>query len=1094
MRFEFSPLRAAAPVLLALFAAGCLGDATAPARPGAVRAVAGNEQLALTGEPVADALRVRVEDAAGNPVRGATVAWQVTLGGGAVDAAAPATDAEGFASARWTLGSVPGEQRVEARVQGAAPALFRATASEVADFRVSPELVRLRAVGDEQVLGLVTRSRQGTDVASGAVTWHSADPSIVSVFGGRLRAQGKGAAMVIAAGEGVADTILVAVGVATTYEPVVATGGAVQRVASSPAQARLSGAASGNGFAGHVWFEWGSQPDLSDAVQVGRDTLPAAGTKTFYATVGGLSSGQTFYFRAVAENSYGAVRGAIAAYTVAPPAAPTGLAVQLAVPNYLLKLTWTVGARTHGYAVEHRAEGDAAWQTSPVYTSTTGGYWAQYPDLTQTRRWFYRVRSCNAVGCTWSSEVDQVIPRLEPPQNMAAAVTDSGHVRLAWTDASAETTWEVFRRAQGVADPAVQIGSAARNATSYTDRTVLPGVTYVYTVRAWLSYGNRRSLFGPEVSATVGAGQQYPPTVTTGGASQPTFEDYEPAPGNVRLGGAAQGNGFAGHTWFEWGYQPDLSDASATPQDTLPASGTKSMSATITGVTVGSTLYFRAAAQNSYGIRRGAIVAYTVAPPEAATALSAELTVPMYLFKLYWTVGARTTGYAVEWRNEGEPDWESSAFYTSTTGGYWAHFPVLSHTRTVQYRVRSCNAAGCSWSTPIPQVVPRFDPPGNLAGTVNAANDVVLTWTDSNLETSYEVFRRAQGNAAPGVKVGGAPRNATTFTDTSALAGVAYVYTVRGYLTHGPRWSAFSNDALVTVGGGQTYPPTVATGIARQPTDGEFEPDPTWAYLGGTAQGNSFAGHVWFEWGHQPDLSDAVMVSRDTLPSTGTKSMRGYVSGLTPGETFYFRAVAENFYGTVRGAIVSYTVAPPVPGTGLSTELNALYLLKLYWTPGARTTAYGAEWRDQGTTPWTFSGLYQGSGGYWAHFPPLYSTARTVEYRAVSCNAVGCSYSAPTTHLIPAFVPPSNLTATVNASGDVVLSWTDSNIETSFDVFRRIQGQPEPAVRIGGTAKNVTTYTDTTPLDDVTYIYTVRGSISYDNQKSAFSNEASATP
>lgn len=97
--------------------------------PLAVAIEAGDDQVAPAGEPVRVSPSVRVVGAGGGGVSGATVAFRVLQGGGSVAAATVSADADGVASpGRWTLGT-KGRQRLEAKVAGVAPVVFRAGAS-----------------------------------------------------------------------------------------------------------------------------------------------------------------------------------------------------------------------------------------------------------------------------------------------------------------------------------------------------------------------------------------------------------------------------------------------------------------------------------------------------------------------------------------------------------------------------------------------------------------------------------------------------------------------------------------------------------------------------------------------------------------------------------------------------------------------------------------------------------------------------------------------------------------------------------------------------------------------------------------------------
>jgi Bacterial Ig-like domain (group 1) len=102
-------------------------DAVA-AEPDTVRAVTPVSQPGRLGRPVSESPTVLVVDRYGNPVGNAPVSWQVTSGGGEVDGGETA-DADGRATATWTLGLSIGLQKLVARVEGAqgSPVTFTAT-------------------------------------------------------------------------------------------------------------------------------------------------------------------------------------------------------------------------------------------------------------------------------------------------------------------------------------------------------------------------------------------------------------------------------------------------------------------------------------------------------------------------------------------------------------------------------------------------------------------------------------------------------------------------------------------------------------------------------------------------------------------------------------------------------------------------------------------------------------------------------------------------------------------------------------------------------------------------------------------------------
>src|SRR5262245_17166479 len=118
----------------AALALGCGGsDLTLPGdgRPAQLAVVTGNEQTGAPGQPLPQPLVVRATDAAQAPVSQVRIAFVVTAGGGHTVPDTATTDADGRASAQWTLGTSMGAQAVEARVVGSDPvrATFLGTAT-----------------------------------------------------------------------------------------------------------------------------------------------------------------------------------------------------------------------------------------------------------------------------------------------------------------------------------------------------------------------------------------------------------------------------------------------------------------------------------------------------------------------------------------------------------------------------------------------------------------------------------------------------------------------------------------------------------------------------------------------------------------------------------------------------------------------------------------------------------------------------------------------------------------------------------------------------------------------------------------------------
>jgi hypothetical protein len=123
-------------VVLAVVAVACGGDnltLPGPGDPATLSIISGDGQRGTVGEAVPQPLVVQLSDGAGRPVVGATVTFQFSdsLPNAAVDPVAPATDTLGQAAASARLGTVPGDQAIEAQVVRAGQDLqvrFRLTA------------------------------------------------------------------------------------------------------------------------------------------------------------------------------------------------------------------------------------------------------------------------------------------------------------------------------------------------------------------------------------------------------------------------------------------------------------------------------------------------------------------------------------------------------------------------------------------------------------------------------------------------------------------------------------------------------------------------------------------------------------------------------------------------------------------------------------------------------------------------------------------------------------------------------------------------------------------------------------------------------
>lgn len=83
-----------------------------------LRLLSGNQQTGSVGAALSEVLTVKVVDAGGQPVAGATVLWQVRDGGGTINPPASTSSVSGLVAVTWTLGTTLGANKVVAILQG----------------------------------------------------------------------------------------------------------------------------------------------------------------------------------------------------------------------------------------------------------------------------------------------------------------------------------------------------------------------------------------------------------------------------------------------------------------------------------------------------------------------------------------------------------------------------------------------------------------------------------------------------------------------------------------------------------------------------------------------------------------------------------------------------------------------------------------------------------------------------------------------------------------------------------------------------------------------------------------------------------------
>ena len=331
-------------------------------------------------------------------------------------------------------------------------------------------------------------------------------------------------------------------------------------------------------------------------------TTPVTSSLVNSATVTGLTNGTTYYFEvtAVSYDSESLPSNEVSATPVAAsnlPGAPTGL--MATAGSSQVSLSWTGpasdgGPLVTGYHVYQGITPGGESFNAPVTTAT--GTSATVTGLTNGTTYYFVVRAVNATGEGPSSNEVSATPvaasNLPGAPTGLMATAGSSQVSLSWTGPASDggplvTGYHVY---QGITPGGESFNAPVTTATgtSATVTGLTNGTTYYFVVRAVNATGEGPS--SNEVSATPVAASNLPgaPTglMATAGSSQVSLSWTGPASDGGPL--------VTGYHIYQ-GITPGGESFNA------PVTTATGTSATVTGLTNGTTYYFVVRAVNATG-------------------------------------------------------------------------------------------------------------------------------------------------------------------------------------------------------------------------------------------------------------------------------------------------------------------------------------------------------------------------------------------------------------------------------------------------------------------------------------------------------------
>ncbi len=457
--------------------------------------------------------------------------------------------------------------------------------------------------------------------------------------------------------------------------------------------------------------------------------------------------------------------------------------------------------------------------------------------------------------------------------------------------------------------------------------------------------------------------------------------------------------------------------------------------------------------------------------PAAPTGVSASDGTSTAKVRVTWSASSGATYYRV-YRATSNSSSAATELATSVTHLYYDDTSAEVGT-TYYYWVQAVNSVGESdlsssnsgWRA---YAVP--DAPTDVSasdGTSTAG--VTITWTGVSSATSYSVWRStsSSSSSASEIKSG---LTATSYTDTTAVAGTTYYYWVKATNQGGA--SAFS---AYDTGYRAIAAPSAPTGVTASDGLSSTEIIVSWNSVSSAA---SYS--VWR--GTSSSSSSATQIA------SGLTTMSYSDTSASAGTTYYYWVKAVNSGGSSGFSSPDTGYLAVIVGPSSVTATDGTYsdYVKVSWSASQSATSYEL-WRG---TVNAYSGASKIASPTATSYNDTSAQPGMLYYywvRAVT-SAGTSAFSSSDTGYRPLAVP-SGVSATTGNSDGVTVSWSSVTGATSYQVGRAEEGASEPSSTLGSSTS--TSYKDTTGVPGVSYAYFVRAVGSACN--SGWSNSATGS-
>ncbi len=766
----------------------------------------------------------------------------------------------------------------------------------------------------------------------------------------------------------------------------------------------------------------------------GYNNLVVASTSS---SVTGLTGGITYYYRVRSTNAGGTSGNSNVINLITIPAPPTA-SVATSIGQTLFTANWGSSIGTTGYFIDVSTSNTFATFVTGYQNLSIGNVtsYVVNTNLTTATTYYYRIRASNTSGASANSSTIAVLTLTNAPvANAASSVSQSSFVAN-WSAVSGAASYELDVATDAAFTsfvPGYNNFSVATTSSSMTG--LLAGSTYYYRVKA------------------VNASGSSPASNIISQITIPSNPTANAATGIGQTLFTANWSATAGVTGYFLDVATDAAFTSFVSGYNNLACATTSFS--VTGLTAGTSYYYRVRAGNAGGIS-GNSLTISVTTITTAPLAGAATSVTQTSFVANWSATTGATSYLL--------DVATDAAFTSFVSGYngasvastSSSVTGLTGGTTYYYRVRASNSGGTSGNSSTITVNTIPSAPTTIAATSVSQSGLTANWNTVSGATSYSIDVATDAAFTSFVSgYNNVSVVSTSLVVTGLSPGVTYYYRVRSSNASG---SSSSSNTISQI----TIPSNPIATAASPVNQTSF-----------TANWNSTLGASGYFLDVATDNGFSSIVSGYNNLSVATTSSS--VTGLTGGTTYYYRVRATNTAGTSgNSGTITVVTAPVAPVANAATSITQTSFTA-NWSASSGATGYFLDVASDALFSSVLSSYNNLAVISTSSSVTGLTAGTTYYYRIRATNANGTSSNSSTVSLITIPLAPNASAASSVTQTTFIANWSavagasgyylDVAIDASFSSF--VSGYNN--LSVASTSSSVTGLTG-----GVTYYYRVR--------------------